>query len=106
MVIQDQDAPIRILDSADDLAESRLEAVGYIFHGSVPAADGKRPRGGANLLHFARCAKLDRVPVVESKMWFRTIQVAKAHLDGLVGTGRWKWCKLCEKEITQRLINE
>lgn len=94
------------LETPDDLAESRLEAVGYIFHGSVPTADGKRPRGGANTLHFARCGKLERVAEHETKLWFRTIRFAKQHLDELIGAGRWKWCKTCEREITQRLLNE
>lgn len=94
------------LETADDLAESRLEAIGYIFHGSLPAPDGKRARAGANTLHFARCAKLERVAVHETKLWFRTIKLAKQHLDEMVGAGRWKWCKSCEREITQRVLNE
>jgi hypothetical protein len=81
--------------------------VGYIFHGKVPSADGKRSaRGGANLLHFARCAKLDKAGDHETKIWFRTLRIAKEHLDTTVGTERWKWCKTCEREITQRIINE
>lgn len=106
MLIKDQVASIRTIENPEELAETRLEAVGYVFHGSVPGADGKRPKGGANTLHFARCPKLERASEQESKIWFRTIRVAKAHLDELVGTNRWKWCKVCEREITQRILNE
>jgi hypothetical protein len=94
------------LETPDELAESRLEAIGYIFHGSVPNADGKRGRAGSNTLHFARCGKLERVAAHETKLWFRTIRLAKQHLDEVIGAGRWKWCKTCEREITQRLLNE
>src|SRR5260221_10463778 len=103
MLIKDQAVSIRPIESTDDLAETRLEAVGYVFHGVIPVAEaaGKRMaiRAGVNLLHFARCAKLDKVGDSEAKVWFRTIGIAKKHLDEAVGTGRWKWCKLCEREI-------
>jgi hypothetical protein len=107
MQTQDQ-AGIRALETADDLAETRLEAIGFVFHGLVPIDGAKRPavRAGTNLLHFARCAKLDRVGDGEAKIWFRTIGIAKSHLDGAVGTNRWKWCKICEREITQKILNE
>ena len=70
--------------------------------------NGKRPavKAGTNLLHFARCAKLEKVGDGEIKIWFRTIAIAKAHLDETVGTNRWKWCKICEREITQKILNE
>ncbi len=99
-------ASIVPIKTPDELSEARLEAVGYIFHGIVPDPDAKRTRAGANLLHFARCAKLEKTTERETKFWFRTIRIAKQHLDGLVGEGRWKWCKLCEREVTQRLLNE
>lgn len=99
---------MRALESADELAEARLEAVGYVFHGTIPAEGAKRPavRAGTNLLHFARCGKLDRVGDGEAKLWFRTIGIAKSHLDDAVGADRWKWCKACEREITQKVLNE
>lgn len=97
---------IRSIESSDDLAETRLEATGYVFHGTVPEANGKRTRAGANLLHFARCPKLERAAEHEVKIWFQTIRVAKRHLDEQIGEARWKWCKVCEREITQRLLNE
>jgi hypothetical protein len=106
MLIKDHVASIRSIESPEELAETRLEAIGFVFHGSVPDASGKRPRGGANLLHFARCPKLERAAEQETKIWFRTIRIAKAHLDELVGLSRWKWCKICEREITQRILNE
>jgi hypothetical protein len=106
---------VRPLESSEDLVEARVEAVGYVFHGSVPqtngsgTAHGKRPvavKAGTNLLHFARCAKLDKAGDSEVKIWFRTIHIAKAHLDQTVGSNRWKWCKVCEREITQKILNE
>jgi hypothetical protein len=108
MLIKDHVVSVRPIESPDDLAETRLEAVGYVFHGTVPLAEGKRPaaKAGTNLLHFARCGKLDKVSDGESKIWFRTIRVAKQHLDETVGAARWKWCKICEREITQKILNE
>jgi hypothetical protein len=108
MPIQDQ-VGVRPLESLDDLAEARLEATGFVFHGSLlPEGDGKRPavKAGTNLLHFARCAKLDKAGDGEAKFWFRTIAIAKSHLDETVGPDRWKWCKVCEREITQKILNE
>ena len=103
-------AAVRPLETLDDLAEARLEAVGYVFHGLVSEAGpgGKRPavKSGTNLLHFARCAKLDKAGGGEAKIWFRNIPIAKAHLDEAVGDNRWKWCKVCEREITQKILNE
>jgi hypothetical protein len=109
MLLKDQPAPVRTIDSDDDFSETRLEAIGFVFHGAVPSKDKKTParvKAGSNILHFARCGKLERVPEVEEKLWFRSIRIAKAHLDEVIGIGRWKWCKLCEREITQRILNE
>jgi hypothetical protein len=108
MLVKDQSVSIRPIESSDDFAETRLEAVGFVFHGTIPQGEGKRPGGkaGANLLHFARCAKLDKVHNAEAKIWFRTIRHAKQHLDEAVGADKWKWCKICEKEVTQRILNE
>lgn len=109
MPIQDQ-VGVRPLESSEELAETRLEAIGYVFHGSVPldGGNGKRPavKSGTNLLHFARCAKLEKAGDNEAKIWFRTINIAKSHLDEAVGNERWKWCKVCEREITQKILNE
>ena len=105
MLIKDQIASVRSIETADEFAETRLEAIGFVFHGTLPI-EGKRTRAGANLLHFARCAKLDRATEAEAKIWFRTIRIAKTHLDEVVGAARWKWCKNCEREITQMIINE
>ena len=107
MPIQDQ-AGVRPLETSDDFVETRLEAIGYIFHGHVPMVDSKRTaiKAGTNLLHFARCGKLDKVGDGETKIWFKTISIAKVHLDEAVGTSRWKWCKICEREITQKILNE
>lgn len=109
MPIQDQ-VGVRPLETPDDFAETRLEAIGFVFHGTVapPNGNGKRPavKAGTNLLHFARCAKLDKAGETETKIWFRTVAIAKTHLDEAVGENRWKWCKICEREITQKILNE
>ena len=110
MPIQDQ-VGVRPLETAEELAEARLEAIGFVFHGAIPAdgGTGKRPaavKAGTNLLHFARCAKLEKAGDGEAKIWFRTISIAKSHLDETVGPNRWKWCKVCEREITQKVLNE
>ena len=107
MPIQDQTG-VRPIETDDDWVETRLEALGFIFHGTIPLAEGKRggARAGSNLLHFARCAKLDKVGETESRIWFRTIGIAKQHLDETIGPNRWRWCKICEREITQRILNE
>lgn len=109
MPIQDQ-VGVRPLESQEEFAETRLEAIGFVFHGSVllDGGNGKRPavKSGTNLLHFARCAKLEKAGDNEAKIWFRTINIAKSHLDEAVGNERWKWCKVCEREITQKILNE
>lgn len=101
---------IRPLETVEDLSETRLEAIGFVFHGSAPVTNGNGKRSsvkaGSNLLHFARCSKLDKASDLEAKIWFRTITIAKAHLDETVGSERWKWCKVCEREITQKILNE
>jgi hypothetical protein len=110
MKIEEQ-VGVRPLESADDFAETRLEAIGFVFHGTLASVNGngKKPtsvKAGTNLLHFARCAKLDKAADGEVKIWFRTVNIAKAHLDEAVGLNRWKWCKICEREITQKVLNE
>src|SRR5262245_17291045 len=101
---------VRPLESTEDLSETRLEAVGFVFHGTVPQTNGngngKRAKAGSNLLHFARCGKLDKAAEEETKIWYRTISIAKEHLDEMVGVNHWKWCKICEREITQKILNE
>jgi hypothetical protein len=107
MPIQDQTG-VRPLETDDDWVETRLEALGFIFHGTIPLPESKRvaARVGTNLLHFARCPKLDKAGDTEARIWFRTINIAKQHLDDTVGANRWKWCKVCEREITQKILNE
>jgi len=106
MPIKEQTA-VRPIESSEDFWETRLEAIGYIFHGTLTPAKSKgQPSAGTNLLHFARCPKLEKINESETKIWFRSVRVAHRHLDEQVGTKRWKWCKLCEKEITQRVLDE
>jgi hypothetical protein len=106
MPITEQTA-IRPIETLDDFSETRIEAIGFIFHGSLQAAKSKgQPSGTSNLLHFARCAKLEKISDNETKIWFRSVRIAHKHLDELVGSKRWKWCKLCEREITQRVLDD
>ncbi len=100
---------IRTIQSDDDFAETKLEAIGFIFHGAVPEPDKKlkgRARPTSNLLHFARCTKLERIPSSDDRIWFRSVRVATAHLDEHLGSGRWSWCKSCQREVTQKVLNE
>jgi len=106
MTVSDQ-LGVRTLDTPDDLDEMRLGAVGYVFHGNLPVEGSKKAvKAGTNLLHFARCAKLEKAADTEAKIWFRTIGIAKQHLDETIGANKWKWCKVCEREITQKILNE
>ena len=108
LVDQSVDSSVQVIEGPDDLAEMRHGAVGYVFHGTVPeeGAPKRAVRATTNLLHFARCPKLDRGQNDPDLIWFRSIRVAKRHLDEVVGDGRWKWCKHCQQEVTQRLLNE
>lgn len=101
-------AGVRNLESQEEYAEARVEATGFIFHGTLADSNGKRPssRALSNLLHFARCVKLEKVGDGENKIWFRSIRTAQKHLDEVVGKRHWKWCKVCEREITQRILDE
>jgi hypothetical protein len=101
-------AGVRRLETPEEYAEARVEATGFIFHGTLADSNGKRPaaRVQSNLLHFARCVKLEKVGDGEIKIWFRSIRTAQQHLDEAVGRRHWKWCKVCEREITQRILDE
>ena len=107
MLIQES-AGVLSLEGPGDFSEARVEAIGYIFHGTLADSNGKRAasRASSNLLHFARCIKLEKVGEGESKIWFRSIRLATKHLDEVVGKRHWKWCKVCEREITQRILDE
>jgi hypothetical protein len=107
-MLTQQAAGVRTLENPGEYSEARLEAVGFIFHGIPADSNAKRPpsRSQSNLLHFARCIKLEKVGAGESKIWFRSIRLAQKHLDETVGRRHWKWCKVCEREITQRILDE
>ena len=107
-MLTQQYSGVRKLETPGEFSETRLEAIGFIFHGTLADSNGKRPasRSPSNLLHFARCSKLERVGEGETKIWFRSIRLALKHLDELVGHRHWKWCKVCEREITQRILDE
>ena len=73
MLTQQKLPAVRALESSEEFSETRLEAIGFIFHGSIPEPNGK-PRNGRsslNLLHFARCSKLEKVGEKETKIWFK-----------------------------------
>jgi hypothetical protein len=108
MPIQQHSPTVRSLESPEDFLETRLEAVGFIFHGVAAGANGKPHslRSPSNLLHFARCPKLEKVGDGELKIWFRSVKVALKHLDELLGHHRWRWCKVCQREITQRILDQ
>ena len=101
-------AGVRNLETPEEYSEARVEATGFIFHGTSAGSNGKRSpsRASSNLLHFARCVKLEKVGDEENKIWFRSIRTAQKHLDEVVGPRHWKWCKVCEREITQRILDE
>lgn len=101
-------AGVRRLESPEEFSEARVEAIGFIFHGTLAESNGKRAtsRAQSNLLHFARCAKLEKVGDGEHKIWFKSIRLATKHLDETAGKRHWKWCKVCEREITQRILDE
>ena len=93
----------------DEFVELRLEALGFIYHGALPDEPStKKPsaKSNTNLLHFAKCAKLEKIGAQESRYWFRTIKAAKTHLDSRVGPGHWKWCKVCVRDVTQKILDE
>ncbi len=108
MLTQKKLPAFRALESSEEFSETRLEAIGFIFHGTVTEATGKphNGRSPSNLLHFARCSKLEKAGENETKIWFKSVRVAIEHLNGLLGRNRWKWCKICEREITQRILDE
>jgi hypothetical protein len=101
-------AGVRKLDTPEEYSEARVEATGFIFHGTLAESNGKRAasRALSNLLHFARCVKLEKVGDGENKIWFRSIRTAQKHLDEVMGRRNWKWCKVCEREITQRILDQ
>ena len=99
---------VRKIETPEEFSETRLEAIGFIFHGCPAESNGKRhsSRSPSNLLHFARCSKLERAGQAETKIWFRTVRLATKFLDEQFGHPHWKWCKVCEREITQRILDE
>lgn len=106
MLSTQDDQAVRELNSQADFEDARDESVGYIFHGN--AAKVKRAVGkNVNLLHFATCNKLVKLSADQPhKVWFDKIRTARAHLDESVGSESWKWCKQCESEVTQRLLEQ
>lgn len=105
MPIQKQ-AGIRPLETSYDFEETRVGAVGFIFHGRPPETKRRVPVA-SNQLHFARCARLDRINEDdETKFWFRSVRVAHKYLNETYGEEKWRWCKYCQREITQRILDE
>jgi hypothetical protein len=101
---------VQLLESEDEFTEATLEQIGFIFVGLVSSGNeversARRSRSG-NLLHFARCPKLEKVRRDDMKIWFRSVRIAIKHLDEMVGHSRWQWCRICERDITQRILDE
>lgn len=103
LTAQDSQA-VRELGSKSELESARDEGSGYIYHGTAKPPR-KAPAKNANLLHFAHCNKLNRIAEGQTRvLWFDRIKSASEHLNGTVGQDRWKWCKQCESEVTQKLL--
>ena len=97
---------VRDLDSQSDFEDAVYESIGYIFHG-IEIKGRKSPGKNSNLLHFARCNKLEKLAAEQpKKVWYNTIRSAREHLDESVGSNNWKWCKQCEAEVTQKLLEQ
>ena len=79
--------------------ETRLEARGFVFHGTVPEPGkvGQGHEAGSNVLHFARCTKLEHVTESDNKLWFQTIRVAKSHPTSMSASA-CNWCKICSAD--------
>ncbi|MFM1802425.1 MAG: hypothetical protein RJA81_1777 [Planctomycetota bacterium] len=106
MISAQEESMIRDLASQEDFEDAVYESVGYIFHG-IEIKGRKVPGKNSNLLHFAHCNKLEKLSSEQPiKFWFSRIRTAREHLDEAMGSKNWKWCKQCESEITQRLLEQ
>ena len=108
MLTQQKLPAVRALESSEEFSETRLEAIGFIFHGTVTESNGKphNARSPSNLLHFARCSKLEKVGENETKIWFKSVRVAIEHLDGLIGTNAGNGARSAnERSLSESLTN-
>ena len=90
MPIQEQTG-IRPLESSEDFWETRLEAIGFIFHGILTVAKSKAQASSTtNLLHFARCPKLEKIGDGETK------NLVQERPDRPQASGRANWYQALE----------
>jgi|GEM_PF-779376 len=105
LTAQDSQA-VRELGSKSELDDAKDDGNGYIYHGSEKPPR-KAPPKNANLLHFAHCNKLNKIADGQTRiLWFDRIRIASEHLNDTVDLDRWKWCKQCESEVTQKLLEQ
>lgn len=104
MITAQAEETVKEIQSPGAFDDVRDECIGYVFHG-IEMKGRKAPGKNSNLLHFAHCNKLEKLATDQPrKVWFRTIRVAREHLDTSIGQQNWKWCKQCESEVTQKLL--
>ena len=101
-------AGVRNLENPGEFSEARVEAIGYIFHGTLADSNGKRPtaRSQSNLLHFARCAKLEKAGDGESRIWFRASGWRRSTSTRWSGSATGSGARSATAEITQRILDE
>jgi hypothetical protein len=44
-------------------------------------------------LHHASCRHVDQMTTGESKLWYRTLDIAREALDERYGRGNWRRCE-------------
>lgn len=106
MLTAQESQNVRALESKSELENAQEDGQGYIYHGSEKPPRKAAPKN-ANLLHFAHCNKLNKIAEGQTRiLWFERIRAASEHLNDTVGQDRWKWCKQCEAEVTQKLLEQ
>lgn len=106
MLTAQESQNVRELATKSELEDAKDDGEGYIYHGTEKPLRKTVPKN-ANLLHFAHCNKLNKVAEDQTRIiWFDRIRVASVHLNEVVGQDRWKWCKQCEAEVTQKLLEQ
>jgi len=106
MLTAQESQNVRELGSKSELESARDDGHGYIYHGTDKPVRKTAPKN-ANLLHFAHCNKIEKLAEGQPRIiWFDRIRVASEHLNENVGQDKWKWCKQCESEVTQKLLEQ
>ena len=108
MLTQTKLPAVRALESSEEFSETRLEAIGFIFHGAVPESNGK-PRNARTPLESAALRSMQQAGKSRRERNKDLVQVGPGRYRAsrrLDRNQRWKWCKICEREITQRILDE